>query len=425
MLDFSVGDFLEVETTDGLYRGILMERYKLADDKHLVIKLESGYNIGISKEKIKNIRKIQQPQKKEEHTPKKQQIDSTKPKVSILATGGTIASRVDYITGGVHAAFSAEELISAVPEIEKIANVSSRQIFNKFSENIIPQDWVKIAEAAAEEINAGAQGVVITHGTDTMGYTSAALSFMLKTPVPVVLTGAQRSSDRGSSDAALNLIHATKVAAYGRFSEVVVVMHAECSDSYSFIHPGTKVRKLHSSRRDAFMTVNAKPLGRVSDDGIEFSGEIRYNGKPSLDTKLNERVFLLKYSPGLRPEAIDALVRLGYEGFVVEGTGLGHTSDAVAAAIKDAVSSGIFFAMTSQTIFGRVNMNVYSTGRMLLDSGVIPCEDMLPETAYVKLMWVLGHTKKPKEVKEMMLTNYAREITERTAFDQPKPKNRE
>jgi len=423
MQGFRAGDWVEVETTEGLFVGILMERPKLADDKHMVIKLESGYNIGIDKEKIKNIKKIERTSRKEEYATKAHTKDPTLPSISILATGGTIASRVDYITGGVHSAFSAEDLIAAVPELADVANVSGRQVFNKFSENVVPADWVKIAEAAAKEIKNGSSGVVITHGTDTMGYTAAALAFMLKTPVPVVITGAQRSSDRGSSDAATNLTHAAMVAAKGNFSETVVVMHAESSDSHSHIHPATKVKKLHSSKRDAFMTVNAKPLGRVSAGGVELTEDVRKGEKLSVDTALNEKVFLLKYAPGLKPSALDAVLKAGYEGIVIEGTGLGHTSDELAKALGEAVKSGVSVAMTSQTIFGRVNMSVYSTGRVLLDSGVMPCEDMLSETAYVKLMWVLGHTKDEKKIREMMLTNYAREIGQRTTADQPAPKN--
>lgn len=423
MQGFRAGEWVEVETTDGIYTGILMERPKLADDKHMVIKLESGYNIGIDKEKIKNIKKIERKMRKDDYTPKEHVKDPNLPPISVLATGGTIASRVDYITGGVHSAFSADDLISAVPELGDIANVTGRQVFNKFSENVVPKDWVKIAEAAAEEIKKGAAGVVITHGTDTMGYTAAALAFMLKTPVPVVLTGAQRSSDRGSSDAAVNLTHAAMVAAAGKFSETAVVMHAESSDSYSYIHPATKVKKLHSSRRDAFMTVNAKPLGRVSDKGVELTEEVKRGEKLSLDVVLNENVFLLKYAPGLKSSAVDAILKAGYEGIVIEGTGLGHTSDEVAKRISEVIKSGVSVAMCSQTIFGRVNMSVYSTGRLLLDSGVIPCEDMLSETAYVKLMWVLGHTKDSKKVREMMLESYAREIGDRTTADQPAPKN--
>lgn len=410
------GSKVEVETSDGVFTGILMERPMLADKEHVVVKLESGYNIGIKKEKIKNMKVIKEERRREAFKLKGHEPDPKKPTISILATGGTIACRVDYLTGGVHSAFTAEELIAAIPELEDVANIRGRQIFNKFSENMQPCDWIRIAKETAKEIKSGVDGVVITHGTDTMHYTSAALAFMIKTPVPVVLTGAQRSSDRGSSDAALNLINSVSTAAHGDFGEVCVVMHGETSDTYSLIHPATRVRKLHSSRRDAFQTVNSKPIGRVRNKKIEYvGGDINpRGGELKLDTKLEEKVFLLKYHPGLSPAVIGGLIDLKYRGLVIEGTGLGHTSEVLFDSIKKAVDSGVAVAMTSQTLYGRVNMNVYSTGRMLLDLGVIPCRDMLPETAYVKLMWVLGHTRDPKKVREMMLTDYAGEITNRS-----------
>ncbi len=420
MLRYKPGDRLEIETEDERFTGLLMERPELADDKHLVIKLDNGYNIGIRRDRIRRIRRIGRERigngiRLKKHKKNK----NNKPRVSILATGGTIASRVDYLTGGVHSAFTAEELISAVPELEDIADINGRQIFNKFSENIQPDDWTKIAEATAEEIKKGIDGVVITHGTDTMHYTSSALAFMLKTPVPVVLTGAQRSSDRGSSDAAMNLINSAIVAANGNFGEVCIVMHGEKSDSFSIIHPATRVRKLHSSRRDAFKTVNSKPIGRVEGGRIEYlRDDIRLRGRRlELDTKLEKRVFLLRYFPGLRPEFIDNLVDSGYKGIIIEGTGLGHVSDLLLDSIRNAINSNVAVAMTSQTIYGRVNMHVYSTGRMLLSSGVIPCGDMLSEVAYVKLMFVLAHTKDPEKVREMMLTNIAGEITERSLIE--------
>jgi len=243
---------------------------------------------------------------------------------------------VDYLTGGVHSAFTAEELVSAVPELEEIANIRVKQIFNKFSENIAPDDWIKIAEETCSGIKKGADGIVITHGTDTMHYTSAALSFMLKTPVPVVITGAQRSSDRGSSDAAMNLIDAATVAAHGDFGEVCIVMHAESSDTKTLIHPGAKARKMHTSRRDAFKTINGEPIGIVENHKITYS---RRKNKPRggeciLDTKMEDKVSLLKYHPGIEPWTIDALANKGYKGILLEGTGLGHTSETLFDSIK-------------------------------------------------------------------------------------------
>jgi glutamyl-tRNA(Gln) amidotransferase subunit D len=423
--NFKSGDKLKIDTKDGTCVGILMPRPELADDKHIVIKLDSGYNIGIDKEKIKNIALIESQIPKEKFELKRAEFDKNKPKISILATGGTIASRIDYITGGVHSAFSADELISAVPELEEIANVSGKQIFNKFSENINPKDWIEIAKAAYEEIKKGANGVVITHGTDTMGYTAAALSFMLKTPVPVVITGAQRSSDRGSSDAAVNLINAATAAAKCDFGGVFVVMHGKSSDSFDLIHPGTKVKKLHSSRRDAFKTVNDVPIGKVESGKIEYfknsnfyknfiENEKNKNTELKLDAKLEKKVALIKYFPGMAPDVIENLISLDYRGIVIEGTGLGHVNENLIGTLKKAVDSRISVFMATQTMNGRVNMRVYATGRNLLNAGVISCEDMLSETALVKLMWVLGHTNDPGKVKEMMLANYAGEISEKS-----------
>jgi glutamyl-tRNA(Gln) amidotransferase subunit D len=413
------GNKVAVDTTEGKYSGIVMERPELADKDHLVIKLDNGYNIGLSKKKITGIRVLDEKRSVEEYKPRNHITDPTKPTICILATGGTIASRVDYLTGGVHSAFTAEELVSAVPELEEIANIRVKQAFNKFSENIAPSDWLKIAQETYNELKKGADGIVITHGTDTMHYTSAALSFMLKTPVPVVITGAQRSSDRGSSDAAMNLIDASVAASQGDFGEVCIVMHAESSDTKTYIHPGTKARKMHTSRRDAFKTVNGEPIGTIENRKITYTPRKNKprGGDYSLDAKLEEKVFLLKCHPGLEPGIIDSLVDMGYKGILLEGTGLGHTSDSLFDSIKKAADRGVALAMASQTLYGRVDMNVYSTGRRLLDIGVIPCEDMSAETAYVKLMWVLGHTKDPEKVKKMMQENYAGEISDRTLIE--------
>jgi len=422
MENFKLGDKLKIDTKKSTYTGILMPRSELADDRHIVIKLDSGYNVGINKEKIKSITLIESQIPKEEFELKKAEFDKNKGKISILATGGTIASRIDYITGGVHSAFSADELISAVPELGQIANVSGKQIFNKFSENINPDDWTLIARAVYDEIKKGADGIVVTHGTDTMGYTSAALSFMLNSPVPVVITGAQRSSDRGSSDAAVNLINAAVAAAKCKFGGIFVVVHGESSDSFDLIHPGTRVKKLHSSRRDAFKTVNDVPIGKVENGKIEYFENSSFykfisgqkNMELELDAKLEKKVALIKYFPGMSKDIIENLINLNYRGIIIEGTGLGHVNENLLETLKKAVDNKIPVFMTSQTMHGRVNMRVYATGRKLLNAGIIPCEDMLSETALVKLMWVMGHTSDFEKVREMMLTNYAGEISEKT-----------
>ncbi|MFC2154140.1 Glu-tRNA(Gln) amidotransferase subunit GatD [Candidatus Altiarchaeota archaeon] len=419
------GKRIKVEHKEGTHEGIVMERSSLAKPTHIVLKLDSGYNVGIEKKNIKKATVIKKTQKGDAKAPTlSPKVDSNLPPVSVLATGGTIASRVDYITGGVVSATTAKELVAAVPELGGIATLSCGQIFNKFSENMAPKDWIAIAQNAFDVLKKEKpQGIVITHGTDTMGYSSAALSFLLQTPVPIVFTGAQRSSDRGSSDAALNMVGAVRFAAEADFSGVCVAMHGSSDDSNTLIHPGARVRKLHTSRRDAFKTVGDSPIATIEGKNISLLNpeKNKRGGKLELCDKLEEKVFLLKYAPGTNPEFIEKLVDGSVKGIVLEGTGLGHVSDSLFEPLKNAISSGVHVVMTSQTIWGRVNMNVYSTGRNLLEMGVIPGEDMLSETAYVKLMWVLAREKKQEKVKELMLTNIVGEITKGTPIEEDIP----
>lgn len=423
-----VGDRVKVELPDRVYEGLLMPRIELGDPEHLVIKLDNGYNVGIRiREGIKLTKLAPGRPPKLVLPPLEVKPDPSKPLVSILGTGGTVACRVDYRTGAVYPAFTAEELYAAVPELTDLANIRTLEVANVFSENMTPELWIKIGKAIARELNSGARGAVIAHGTDTMGYTAAALSFTLRDlPKPVALVGAQRSSDRPSSDAALNLISAVAVAARSDLAEVCVVMHGSMEDDFCLIHRGTKVRKCHTSRRDTFQTINDLPLGLVRGGEVRMLRQdyrrVKPEGKVKLDAKFEPKVALVKIYPGMGPDVIEGLVSSGYKGLVLEGTGLGHTPEFLFGAIKQAVERGIPVAMTSQCIWGRVDMKVYSTGRDLLNMGVIPCEDMLPETAYVKLMWVLGHTKDLDEVAKLMRKNFAGEITPRTRPEVfPKP----
>lgn len=398
-------------TTDNenKFNGVVMPS---SDKDHIVLKLEDGYNIGIKKERIKEQEIIGEIEKGQ-FEGEKPEKDPDLPDISILGTGGTIASKVDYETGGVHPAFSTEELALSFPEIFEIANIDPKLILNIFSEDMEPKHWQKMAKKTRDELNSGKNGVIIGHGTDTMGYTGAALSFMLKDlSGPVVLTGSQRSSDRPSSDAALNLICSTKLASTD-LGEVSVVMHESMNDGYCVAHRGTKVRKMHTSRRDAFSSINENPIARISEDKINFLQEYEEvsDGEVGLELDMEEKVALVKPYPGITNEVIHQYVDNGYEGLVIEGTGLGHTPTKMIDSIKRASDEGLNIFMSSQCINGRVNLNVYSTGRKLKKSGVTPLEDILPETAYVKLMWALGQTKNEEEVKELMKTNIAGELT--------------
>jgi glutamyl-tRNA(Gln) amidotransferase subunit D len=406
-----IGDIIRIIRNDEQHKGVLMPHHEFSDDDIITIKLKTGYNIGIAVDKKTEIILVQK-QKTTEKQIKKIPFDQKKPTISIIGTGGTIACYVDYRTGAVHPASSAEELAFSVPEIFDLCNVKSQVAYQMLSENIEVSHWQALAEIIAKELNNGAAGVVIPHGTDTLGYTAAALSFLLKNLTgPVVLVGAQRSSDRPSSDAAQNLIAAATVAATSDIGEVVVVMHGEISDTFSTIHRGTKVRKFHTSRRDAFQTVNDLPLGKVENGVITLNAPYRKKttGPVTTDTNMEEDVAILYFYPGMKPEDIPEK-----KGIVLAGTGLGHVSTILLPRITKLIKNDSVIIMTSQCLFGRVNMRVYSVGRDLIKAGVISGEDMLPETAYVKLMWVLAHAKNKQDIEQLMMTNIAGEIAERT-----------
>lgn len=417
----SVGDTIKIEKKDVSYEGMLLDRSEDSDDQHLVLKLDNGYNMGINivGATLKLIQSGEKPKLKLK--PLEIKKNPALKDVSIISTGGTVTSIIDYKSGAVHPAYTAEDLLTTNPELLDIANIKSKAMASILSENMNPDYWVKSAQAIFDEINAGSYGVVLAHGTDTMHYTAAALSFMLETPVPVIITGAQRSSDRPSSDAFLNLMNSVG-AALSNLAEVMVCMHASLDDSSCYLHRGTKVRKMHTSRRDTFRSINSSPLATIKDGQLEIlRDEQQYKLRDSRKLKLNDTiesdVALIKSFPGLDGEIIDYHLDKGYKGIVLEGTGLGHTPDHLLPALERAADYQVPVIMTSQCLYGKVNMNVYSTGRRLLSAGIIPGEDMLPETAYVKLCWTLGQTEKLDEVKKIMTTNLAGEIEEKSSLD--------
>jgi glutamyl-tRNA(Gln) amidotransferase subunit D len=415
-----VGDTISITQDGEEHVGMLMPRSQVGSDTyHVIIKLDSGYNIGIRLSQETTVLRIKAGKKKPNVQPEPASEKTNLPTASILSTGGTIASKVDYRTGAVNPALSAQDLYDTVPELKNHANVHAKVIMSVLSENIRPSDWTKIAKSVASEIKTGTNGVIIAHGTDTLGFTSAALAFALQNlPVPVVLVGSQRSSDRPSSDAAMNLIGATNLATKADAAEVFVLMHAETGDSYLHAHRGTRVRKFHTSRRDAFQSVNDYPVFKVVGNDVE---ELRVpllrrdtNRKLVLKPKFEEKVALLKTSPGIEGAVIEHLIETGYLGIVVEGTGLGHAPDRLRPSIKKAIDEGIVVAMSSQCLFGRTDMNVYRSGVELLDIGVISCEDMLPETSLVKLMWALANSKNQDATKELLLKPLVGEIDMRS-----------
>ena len=414
-----VGDIIRVTREGKTYEGILIPRSELGDTEHVVIKMKSGYNVGIRLDKDVKLEKIGKGAKPTFASPPLPKQRQDLPKVVIMSTGGTIASRVDYRTGGVRAAISASDLYGVVPELADLAKVDTEIVYSIYSENLTQEHWTKLAQTIAERVRQGAQGIIIPHGTDTMAYTSAALSFALQElPVPVVVVGAQRSSDRPSSDAASNLIGAVNAAAYGPFAEVVIAMHETVADTSIVFNRGTRVRKCHTSRRDTFKPVNASPIARYTDAGLTMLTDSFRKRDPKsgliLKPKFSSDVALVKFFPGMNPSVIDYYTQKSARGILLEGSGLGHVSKAFFEPIKNAVAKGVFVALASQCIWGRVNMNVYDTGRDLLALGVVPTDDMFPETALVKLMWVLGQTSNVEEAKKLFKTNIAGELSPRT-----------
>jgi glutamyl-tRNA(Gln) amidotransferase subunit D len=417
--DIAIGDQILIKKGDLEYRGMLLNRVEDADDQHIVLKLDNGYNIGvkITKAQIELLKKGKAP--KIELTPLDIKKDPAKMDISIISTGGTVASIIDYKTGAVHPAFTAEDLLRATPELLEEANIKGKAIMNILSENMRPDYWVQAAQSIADEINDGAQGVVVAHGTDTMHYTSAALSFILQTPVPVILTGAQRSSDRPSSDAFLNLMSSV-AAARSDLAEVMVCMHATENDRHAYLHRGTRVRKMHTSRRDTFQSINSSPLAKVKEGKIKIMDKhysYRKRGELQLEVKdsLEPKIAFIKSFPGISSELIDYHIDKGYRGLVLEGTGLGHCPEDVTPSLQRAADEGVPVVMASQCLYGRTNLNVYSTGRKLLKAGVIPAGDMLPETAYVKLVWAMGQTQDRDEVEKIMKSNLRGELKEKSS----------
>jgi glutamyl-tRNA(Gln) amidotransferase subunit D len=410
------GDRVRVARGGTEYEGVLMPS---TDADRLVVKLDGGYNVGIDREDAaldvleSDVYDIEDAQGADEGG-SEITFDESLPTISLISTGGTIASTVDYRTGAVTAQFDAEDVLRAVPDLAGRANYRGRVVANILSENMTPDVWQDLARAVHEEIEAGADGVVVMHGTDTMQFTASALAFMLDLPVPVVFTGSQRSADRPSSDNVMNAVCAVE-AAKADCAEVLVCMHATESDDRCALHRGTRIRKNHTSRRNAFGTVGAEPLGVVDYDSEEVTFRREYAERGGTDLAIHPEietdVELVKFTPGMDFSRVERLSDAA--GLVVEGTGLGHVHTDLIPTFEAMIDSGTPVVMTSQCIEGRVCDRVYDTGRDLLDAGVVEAEDTLPGTAKVKLMWALANVAE-ESVAETMRRSVAGEIQDRS-----------
>jgi len=413
---------VRIDTTRGVFEGTILPRAENDDDRHLVLKFKTGYNIGISIDTIKNIKELGYKKARYQIPEKEFPYSDDKPNVKLFGTGGTIASRLDYRSGAVIPAFTPGELYGAVPELADICNITTEKLFAVFSENMGPKQYITLAKAIAKEIEKGIDGIIVGHGTDTLHHTAAALTFMVQElPVPIVLVGSQRSSDRPSSDAALNLMHASFAAGHSDIAEVLVCMFGPTSDEYGFLHRGTRVRKMHSSYRSTFRTIGDIPVAKVTKNSVELLKNTynhrRKDRKIRVFPYFEEKVSIVYYYPNMKPDIIDSLIDNGYKGIVIAGTGLGHVNKPLYPAITRAAKKNVAIYMTVQTIWGYVHMYVYDTGRDLMAKGIIPAGNMLPEVAYIKLGWALGQTDDLDKVKEIMLNPINDEITEREPYN--------
>lgn len=415
-----IGTWSHVRITKGTaaYEGLLLPRSQHTADTYVTLKVDTGYNLGVLMDDSTKIAK-RGYQKGHYQLPQTDvQFRKELPNVTLLGTGGTVASRLDYRTGAVLPAFTPEELFSAVPELISTVNLTPKTLYQILSENFRPEYWVKTAEATAKEIEGGVDGVIIGHGTDTMCTTGAALAYFLRNlNVPVVLVGSQRSSDRPSSDGPRNILYAAILAGRADLAEVVVCMHGSTSDSYNLIHRATRCRKMHSSRRDTFRTLDDVPLGKIDETGFTwFKSEVKRRGQSQdfyLDTKIDQRVGMLYSYPGMNPDILDSMVDKDYHGIVIIGTGLGHVGTDMFPPLERCQEEEIPVVLVVEPLFGYVNLRVYETGRDMLARGIIEGGNMLPSAAYTKLIWVLGHTRDIEEIKALMQTPIAGEITER------------
>ncbi len=422
----SSGDKVRVVCEEEEVEGILLP----GDEEHLVLKLDSGYNVGIDRDRIEEVEVLEQREREETDLEEVEQEKGDKPEITILHTGGTIASKVDYDTGAVIGQFEPAEILQMFPQLREVAAINARKLSNIQSEMMRFDHYNLMAEAVAEEREKGVDGVIITHGTDTMHYSSAALAFALPgLDIAVVFVGSQRSSDRPSTDARVNLLSAAKFIGESSHEGTAICMHENSSDDSCLVIPGCKARKMHTSRRDAFRPINATPLARVDieEDEIEVFSESAAQESfevKKFDTDLE--IGMLQAHPHMQAEEVEKFE--GFDGVVFQLMALGHAPNMdpdeytdenarIAEAIQD-LSDEIPVVACSQSLYGRLNLNVYTPQRKLLEQGVVGNHtDMTPETAFVKLGWLLSQYDDKEKVEELYEEDLRGEISERSEPD--------
>ena len=331
----------------------------------------------------------------------------TKPKVFVVGTGGTLAATT---VKGIWkpGELTQSEILKFVPFLKKFFDLEETTLFRMDSTNMQPENWLTIAQTIYYKLK-NFDGIVVTHGTDTMSYSASAISFLIQNlNIPIVFTGSQVIPSYMGSDANRNLVDAMRVASTADLAESVIVFNGQ-------ILRGNRAKKFRETDFDAFECVGMLPLGKIQQD-IKLTGEQkkRKKTKPTLFNSLETNVALIKLHPGYEPNRIEYLLDKGIKGLVIEGYGSGNIPTEkrnVAQMIKLATENDIPVVITTQCALGSSWVYLYEVGMKALEAGAIPGHDMLSETALVKLMWVLGQTTKIDKVKKMMKTNYAGEIT--------------
>jgi len=401
--NFNPGDKVSLKTKTREWEGHALESH---DSEIILLKLKSGYNIGIRESEILTAKVIQKRSEISSTADNQEQAASSNlPNVAIIITGGTISSRLDPKSGGVIST-DTKEILNIAPELKEICNPIIKVPFTKWSEDMSHKDWKELAETCEELSNdKSIQGIIITHGTDFLHYTAAALSFFIKDlNKPIALTYSQKSIDRASTDAALNLICAAKYAT-SDIAEIALIGHESTDDNSCLAMPARSVRKMHTSKRGAFQIINDTPIARITKEKFEILKEFnaRSDSKPTIDTKFQDKIASIKITPGQDPAILEFYASHGYKGIVLEITGIGQVPSKNAKynwlpKIKKAIESGMTIVATPQTIYGSLNPNVYSAGRDLAKTGIIFSNETT-ETTLIKLGWVLGHKQWNKKQK--------------------------
>ncbi|MEC9350997.1 MAG: Glu-tRNA(Gln) amidotransferase subunit GatD [Candidatus Thermoplasmatota archaeon] len=391
-----------------------------AGPKLITLKLANGYNVSYPESYVESVEILDEVEMSEEEGPTPIEQDESLPLVHLIHTGGTIASKVDYATGAVTARFEPHELLESVPELRSVARLRVVKLGNMWSDDIRPRHWNRMLRATEEAFAEGAVGVVITHGTDTLHLSAAAMGYGWsgnggRPPGRIVVTGSQRSPDRGSSDAAENLVAAVHWAAHGPAPSgyrdaSVVVLHADSSDGRCAVLPGIASRKYHSSRRDAFKSINQNPLAWINNDGtgpsIEMAehepADARVEAISPMMFDEDTRIAQFIADAHLQPDLVMSVIKDGYDAILFHGTGLGHLpisdpqddspeNTKLRLMLEDHCANGGVVVVVAQTIHGPMNMNVYAKGREQQEMGIIGHGSLCPPgSALVKLHHLLS-----------------------------------